>query len=66
MDYGYIRMDPMTLSASGGWRWRPNIELMMSNWRFYVSHVNWSGPARNTLVSPLRLRKRASTNADHD
>ena len=55
----------MTLSASGGWRWRPNIELMMSNWRFYVSHVNWSGPARNTLVSPLKLRKRASTNADH-
>jgi hypothetical protein len=65
MDYGHIRMTPMTLSASGGWRLRPNIELMMSNWRFYVSHVNWSGPARNTLASPLRLRKRASTDADH-
>jgi hypothetical protein len=30
-----------------------------------VSHINWSGPARNTLASPLRLRKRASTDADH-
>jgi hypothetical protein len=37
----------------------------MSNWRCYVSHVNWSGPARNTLASPLRLRKRANPNTDH-
>lgn len=49
----------MTLIASGGWRWRPNTELMMSNWRFYVSQVNWSGPGRNTLASSLRLRRRA-------
>jgi hypothetical protein len=65
MDYGHIRMDPD--DAERIWRLAVATERRaeMSSWRFYDLHVNWSGPARNAPVSPLRLRKLASTNADH-